>query len=49
MGGRKIRNLSYKKVEEHKSGVLCLVLCLNFGGERMCGKKMYHKHYYCEC
>lgn len=32
MGGKKMRNLSYKKVDEHKSGVLCLILCLNFLG-----------------
>lgn len=34
MGGKKIRNLSYKKVEESKSGVLCLILCLNFFWEK---------------
>lgn len=40
MGGKKMRNLSYKKVDEHKSGVLCLILCLNFlGKKKMCGNK----------
>lgn len=29
MGGKKMRNLSYKKVDEHKSGVLCLILSLH--------------------
>lgn len=34
MSSKKMRNLSYKKVEEHKSRVLCLILCLNFFGEK---------------
>lgn len=40
MGGKKMRNLSYKKVDERNSGVLCLILCLNsWVGEKRCGKK----------
>lgn len=39
MSSKKMRNLSYKKVEEHKSRVLCLILCLNFFGEKKCVEK----------
>lgn len=40
MGGKKMRNLSYKKVDERNSGVLCLILCLNYcGGKKRCGEK----------
>lgn len=43
MGSKKMRNLSYKKVEECKSGVLCLILCLIFLG----GKQMWKKCILC--
>lgn len=37
MAGKKIRNLSYKKVDEHKSGVLFFILSLRFLGKKKRG------------
>lgn len=47
MGGKKMRNLSYKKVDEHKSGVLFLILSLHSLRKKK-WEKMFYTHYYCE-
>lgn len=42
MGGKKMRNLSYKKVDEHKSGVLfCILIFFLGGGGRVVKNVLY--------